>query len=288
MRDDFAVLILTHGRADRVITVEHLRRAGYTGKIYLVIDNEDKTADDYRARYGDQVLMFDKAAVAQTFDEGDNFNDRRSIIYARNASFDLAESVGIKYFVQFDDDYTGFYFRFQSAGTYGAWRCTTFDEVMNALIDFFDATSITTIAWSQGGDHIGGGADGRSVPRLRRKAMNSFLCSTDRRFTFTGRLNEDVNTYTSKGSRGAIFLTALAVMLDQKSTQANAGGMTSMYLDGGTYLKSFYTVMYQPSSVKIGELGDPRSPSYRIHHRIDWPKTVPMILSPEHRKPRPL
>lgn len=283
MRDDFAVLILTHGRADRVITIEHLRRAGYTGKVYLVIDNEDKTADDYRARYGNQVLMFDKAAVARTFDEGDNFNDRRSIIYARNASFDLAESVGVKYFVQFDDDYTGFYFRFQSAGTYGAWRCTTFDEVMGALIDFFDATPVTTIAWSQGGDHIGGESNQNT---MRRKAMNSFLCSTDRRFTFTGRINEDVNTYTSQGARGSVFLTVLGIQLNQKATQSNAGGLTEMYRDGGTYLKSFYTVMYQPSSVKIGEMGDPRSPNYRIHHKIDWPKTVPMILSPEHRKPR--
>jgi hypothetical protein len=285
MRDDFAVLILTHGRADRVKTIDALARAGYTGKIYLVIDNEDKTADDYRARYGDQVLMFDKAAVAQTFDEGDNFNDRRSIIYARNASFDLAQSVGIKYFVQFDDDYTGFQFRFQSAGVYGTWTCTTLEQVFDAMIDFFEATPITTVAMAQGADHIGGWVD---VPRARRKAMNSFLCSTDRRFTFTGRLNEDVNTYTSKGSRGAVFLTILGIMLRQTQTQSNAGGLTEMYRDGGTYLKSFYTVMYQPSSVKIGEMGDHRSPSYRIHHKIDWPKTVPMILSPEHRKPRPL
>jgi hypothetical protein len=185
--------------------------------------------------------------------------------------------------VQFDDDYTGFYFRFQSAGTYGAWRCTTFDEVMNALIDFFDATPVTTIAWSQGGDHIGGESNQNA---MRRKAMNSFLCSTDRRFTFTGRLNEDVNTYTSQGARGTVFLTVLGIQLNQKATQSNAGGLTEMYRDGGTYLKSFYTVMYQPSSVKIGEMGDPRSPNHRIHHKIDWPKTVPMILSPEHRKPR--
>lgn len=283
MRDDFAVLILTHGRADRVKTIDALARAGYTGKVYLVIDNEDKTADDYRARYGDQVLMFDKAAVARTFDEGDNFNDRRSIIYARNASFDLAQSVGIKYFVQFDDDYTGFQFRFQSAGVYGTWACTTLEQVFDAMIDFFEATPITTVAMAQGGDHIGGSVD---VPRTRRKAMNSFLCSTDRRFTFTGRLNEDVNTYTSQGARGAVFLTVLGIMLRQTQTQVNPGGLSDMYRDGGTYLKSFYTVMYQPSSVKIGEMGDPRSDGYRIHHKIDWPKTVPMILSPEHRKPR--
>jgi hypothetical protein len=59
-----------------------------------------------------------------------------------------------------------------------------------------------------------------------------------------------------------------------------------MYLSFGTYVKSFYTVMIQPSSVEIGVMGDPRSGAYRIHHKINWPNTVPCILSPEHRKAR--
>ena len=42
MRDDFAVMILTHGRADRVYTLKSLRKGGYTGKVYIVIDNEDE------------------------------------------------------------------------------------------------------------------------------------------------------------------------------------------------------------------------------------------------------
>ena len=40
MRDDFAVLIPTHGRPE-VKTVETLRKFNYTGKIYLILDNED-------------------------------------------------------------------------------------------------------------------------------------------------------------------------------------------------------------------------------------------------------
>ena len=85
MRDDFCIFILTHGRADRVHTLTTLKRCGYTGKVYLVIDDEDATAPDYYARYGEQVLMFSKEAISKTFDEGDNFNDRRTITYARNA-----------------------------------------------------------------------------------------------------------------------------------------------------------------------------------------------------------
>ena len=46
MRDDFCVFILTHGRPDQVHTYDSLMKAGYTGKVYIVIDNEDKTADE--------------------------------------------------------------------------------------------------------------------------------------------------------------------------------------------------------------------------------------------------
>lgn len=47
MRSDFVAFILTHGRADSVITDKTLRKCGYTGPIVYVIDNEDKAAADY-------------------------------------------------------------------------------------------------------------------------------------------------------------------------------------------------------------------------------------------------
>jgi hypothetical protein len=285
MRDDFACFILTHGRPDNVKTYASLRKAGYTGRIYIVIDDEDKAGDQYRANYGDQVVTFSKAAIAPTFDEMNNFNDRRSVIYARNFCHDLAERLGLTYFLELDDDYSGFYLRFDSAGNYcvaGVRR--TFDSICDLFLSFLDTSGALCVAFSQGGDHIGGSADNTA----RRKAMNSFFCRADRRFLFRGILNDDVNTYVSHGATGGIMLTVMAAQLNQQATQAQSGGLTDIYLDSGTYAKSFYTVMVQPSSVSIGELGDPRSPSYRIHHKIDWPKTVPMILSPEHRKPRPL
>ena len=44
----FVAFILTHGRPDRVLTYEKLRKHGYTGKIYIVCDDEDKTLPEYR------------------------------------------------------------------------------------------------------------------------------------------------------------------------------------------------------------------------------------------------
>ena len=278
MRDDFCAFILTHGRPDNVITHNTLRKAGYTGKIYIVVDDSDKTIDRYKELYGDKVLVFSKADISTRMDEGDNFNDRRSIIYARNASFELAEQVGCKYFIQLDDDYTHFQYTDDKHGGM-LFRNTirkTLDGILNLMLDYFINTpQITTIAMAQGGDYFGGS---RGHRRLRRKAMNSFICSTDRQFKFFGRINEDVNTYTCLGRMGKLFFTVMQVMLNQKTTQENKGGMTELYLDSGTYIKTFYSIMYSPSCVKISYLHDPQSNNVRIHHKISWNNTAVKIL----------
>lgn len=286
MRDDFCAFILTHGRPDRVHTYNTLIRAGYTGKVFIVIDDEDKTAGEYRDRYGDKVLQFCKTDIASRIDEGDNFNDRRAIIYARNACWDLARQVGCKYFIQLDDDYTDFSIRFNANGDGGRWRITCLDEAIDALLQFLIDTPSLTIAMAQTGELIGGTDQfhGGNCRKLRRKAMNSFICSIDRQFMFRGRINEDVNTYVWGNRKGDLFFTALQIHLTQLQTQSNAGGMTDLYLDGGTYLKTFYSVMYAPSCVKVGLLGDYRSPHFRIHHKINWNHTAPKILAEQHKK----
>lgn len=55
-----------------------------------------------------------------------------------------------------------------------------------------------------------------------------------------------------------------------------------MYLKYGTYAKAFTTVMMMPSSVKVSMLPSKNS---RLHHKITWENTVPVILSEDFRKP---
>lgn len=287
MREDFCVFILTHGRPDRVHTYDTLIKAGYTGKVFIVIDDEDKTADGYRERFGDKVLQFCKAEWAEKTDEGDNFQHRKAIVYARNACWDLAKQVGCRYFCQMDDDYTAFFVRHDSNLDYVSANIhNRLDEVIGTLIDFGISIGASAIAMSQGGDHIGGG-DGNKAT-LRRKCMNSWFCDTEKPIQFFGHMNEDVSAYVTYGHRGQLFLTSLQAMLVQKPTQTTSGGMSDLYLTSGTYQKSFYTVMANPSCVQIGAMGDPRAVNgaTRIHHKINWHKAVPKIIDETHRKPR--
>lgn len=274
--NDFIAFILTHGRPDRVITYKALRNRGYTGRICLVIDNEDAKAEDYFKEYGDEVVVFDKKAISKTFDQADNFDDRRAIVYARNACFDIAKDLGVKYFIQLDDDYTDFRYKFDDNMNYGDWYVKNLDNVFDLLLDYYISIDVKSIAMAQGGDFIGG-EEGSFARKLkpRRKCMNTFICSTDRPFKFIGRINEDVNTYTHEASKGMMMLTIPNVAINQLQTQSNKGGMTDIYLDSGTYVKSFYSLIFQPSSVKIQEMG---STHKRLHHKVNWKNTTPMLL----------
>jgi hypothetical protein len=281
--NNFAAFILTHGRPDRVYTYDVLRKHGYTGRIVIVIDNEDSKQAEYHQRFGDQVYVFNKAEVATRMDEGDNFGDRRAIIYARNACFEIAKELGIEYFIQLDDDYTEFRHRKNHLGEYITGHVDyirNMDAVLDALLEYYKSIPALSIAMAQGGDYIGG-VDSSAASRPKRKCMNSFICSTNRPFKFFGRINEDVNTYTNLASRGGLFLTVMSISLQQKQTQSNSGGMTELYLDSGTYVKSFYSVMYQPSSVKVSILN---TINPRIHHRVSWRNTVPCIIEEKHKK----
>lgn len=282
VNSDFAVFILTHGRPDKVVTYKTLQKCGYTGPVYFIVDNEDASVEKYRANFGaDRVIVFDKKAMADSVDEGNNFDERRTITHARNACFDIAERLGFTYFIQLDDDYTDFRYKLVETNN-SLFIVKDIDRMLNALIAFYVASGATSIAMAQNGDFIGGFDNGMGIYRFaKRKCMNSFLCSTLRRFQFVGAMNEDVNTYTAQGSAGSLFMTIPFIALNQRQTQSQSGGITDMYLKYGTYCKAFTTVMMQPSSVRVSMMN---SNNPRIHHVIDWGTTVPVIVDERYRR----
>ena len=291
MRADFGVLILTNRRPGNVKTIQTLRRAGYTGKITLVLDNEDPSREEYRAKWsgepGVSIVVFDKAALAGTFDIGDNFQGLSAVVYARRASAQVARDLGLRYFLALDDDYTSFEWKFNAemVWTTKEMGARSIDRVFAAVLDFLITTPTKTITIAQGGDFMGGGGStfGGKVT-LYRKAMNSFFCDVEREIEWRGRLNEDVNTYVTGAVRGELFFTHNHLALVQVATQQAKGGVTELYRALGTYAKSFYTVMIHPSGVRVRMLqGEAHS---RLHHSIDWSKTAPKILSETTRKPR--
>jgi hypothetical protein len=287
MKHNFAVFILTHGRANNVITYKVLRKQGYTGKIYLMVDDEDSQIVDYRKLYDKQVIVFNKQQAIDYTDSGDNFKKRNSVVYARNWNFVVAKELGIDYFLQLDDDYDHFYNTFNNNRDYITQNraINSLDAICEAMTDFLIASQADSVCMSQGGDFIGG--PGSRVAKLAkqgkfsRKAMNAFFMNTAKPFKFMGRINEDVNAYVGLGNVGKLFITVPRIRLEQGTTQANSGGLTEIYLDLGTYVKSFYSVMYAPSCVKISQMGVTNK---RLHHMVKWKYAVPEIVSGNLKK----
>ena len=157
MRNDFCVFILSYKRADNMKTINTLMKCNYTGKYYIVVGNDDPTVDDYVKNFGeDKIIIFDKEKYRDLNDTCDNFNKMNIVLYARNFCFDIAKKLGYKYFLQLDDDYTNFRYRFEKDGQFKTCYVREFDEVVDIMIDFLDTTKSHSVAFGQSGDYIGG------------------------------------------------------------------------------------------------------------------------------------
>lgn len=281
-KDNFAIMILSHGRADNVKTVNTLKKSGYTGKYYIIIDNEDSQSDRYIENFGkEHIIIFNKEEIGKTFDIMDNFSGRGVPTFARNAFHKIAKDLNLTYFLELEDDYFCFRQRYDDNGVMKTRYVTDFDALINPYLEFLDVSGAVCVAFAQTGDFLGGLGSTVWAQQITRKAMNSFFCRVDRPFQFFGRFNDDVNSYVENGKRGMLFFTTRDMCLDQPQTQLNEGGITNAYLQYGTYVKSFYSVMLCPSCVKISEMGNTHR---RIHHSIDWNLAVPKIISDKFKK----
>ena len=275
------IFILTYGRPDKIYTLDTLKKQNYTGKIYLLCSSDDKSLKEYKKKYNN-VIVFNKKDYKNTFDIGDNFKDERVVVYARNAVFDIAKKLNIEFFLVLDDDYVSIKYTTNGKGTYTSRPkiIKNLDNIISKLLKYYEKTNAKTLCIAQDGDFIGGKTSRHFKLKLTRKAMNFFICSTKRPFKFIGRINEDVNTYVLNGNRGDVFLTIANLRLSQKATQQNTGGLTEFYLQEGTYIKSFYTVIFSPSCVVVAPMGKHK----RLHHRINWNNAVPKILNEQYKK----
>lgn len=287
-KDKFAVMILTHKRPNNVITYSTLRKLGYSGKVFFVVDDQDPTVEEYQKNFEkENVLIFSKEQEFLTTDSITNEKNKSSVLYARNACFRLAKEQGFEYFIQLDDDYSGFYYSIRKGEIVSYTKensINCLDAVFSSLLSFFiSCPRITCFGIGQTGDVLGGPLNSQLLKdgiSTMRKVMNFFLCSTSRPFSFLGILNDDVNTYLSLSKKGFVFLSLKQCILQQKQTQANAGGLTDLYLESGTYVKSFYSVIIDPSAVSVRFVHSVG----RIHHTVKTECVYPKILSEAYRK----
>lgn len=285
-RNDLIIFILSYNRYDNIVTIDMLRSIGYTGNIVILTEESQKQL--YEERWGDKegvsVEAYSKDEMYKITDMADTEHGG-TIVLARNYCFTLAKKLGYRYFLEYEDDYGGIFYRYPKLEN-GFWvlkavKLKRFDDIIDAFIKFYDSTDATTICFAQGGDYIGGVEKYNQWGNKFRKAMNSFLCRVDRPFKFYGRMNDDVNSYITEGHRGRLYLTIKDISVNQMQTQENEGGLSDMYKKYGTYVKSFYSIIYNPSVAKISMMGWKHP---RVHHKILFLNCAPRIIPEEFKK----
>ena len=141
VRDNFAVFILSHGRANKVATVKTLKNAGYSGKWYILLDNEDTQIDEYKNLYGEEhIIIFDKKDAPKYFDFDimDNFDGNKVITYARNALNKIALDMKLEYFWELEDDYFRFDIRMEINNHLPIIHVKNLDEVIEIYLNFLE------------------------------------------------------------------------------------------------------------------------------------------------------
>lgn len=279
---NFAVFILTFGRAKNVKTYNTLKKQGYTGKIYFICSDDDEQLSEYIKRYGNDVFIFNKKDTLKYTDDGINDNYYKAVIYARNYSFLLAKELELKTFLMLDDDYNDFYFSYNNNGEYKQKKIKNLNKIFDIFVKYLLKANLDCVAFIQKGEIIGGKENNYiKKHKMKRKIMNTFFINVNKPFKFYGKINEDTTCYVLEGLRGKIFFTCPDIVLDQTTTQKNKGGLTDIYLDVGTYIKTFYSVMYCPSAVKISILN---TTNKRIHHKVNYNSCCPVILRETTKK----
>lgn len=278
-----AILILSHGRANNCVTVRTLRRQNYRGDWYIVIDDEDEQEVKYRKRYGEHIIRFCKNKAMAHTDSMDNFQRHGAVVYARNECWKIAERLELTHFLVLDDDYSCFGVRYADGTKLKSTRLADVMPLFDATFRFLDESGADAVCWAQGGDFMGGVQGSFYWRGLSRKAMNAWFFRTDRPLEFRGTLNEDATLYAEQGRSGKLFLTITPLAIQQEITQKSGGGLTDIYLDMGTYIKSFYSVIACPSAVTIRMMGGTKD-SLRYHHNVDYELCAPKIISERYRK----
>ena len=279
---ELCLFILTHNRPNDQFTYENLLELGYTGDIYLVIDDEDPSIEEYKEKY-DNLCIFNKDEIKNemNIDMGDNFNNYLNCVIPRNYCFKLAKELGYKYFCELDDDYVYFSYRWEENNLCRfSDKLYNINDVVNSMIHFLENTGADGVAFAQSGDYVGGLGSSIFKNKVLRKLMNSIFFKTDNICEFKGSQNDDVTLYVRGGSTGKLFLTPYEIMIGQVETQNNEGGLTELY-GNNTYVKTFYSVMYSPSNVQVSVFPG-RHP--RIHHRVKSNNAYVKIIDEKYKK----
>lgn len=282
MRDDFAIFICTYGRPNNQSTFNYLRKQGYTGRIYLVLDDTDSTIQQYVDNYSeDMILVFDKQHYIDTNDTGSIPPNFKTILYAKNAVEDVAIDLGLTAFVIADDDIKSFRLRTPINDTHlGSYRVDNMDEIISSYCEFMLDNNFTALGFCNAVQYAAGiGVFDNDNIQKYRVPYNFVFRNAKYKLEWVSSFGEDIITAMEYGKVGYKMIDLPNVQFETiPPGKSLPGGMSGTYNSVSGFSLVFYYLMYNPSAMKIGiRKGE-------WNERIQKNNIFPKIISSNYRK----
>lgn len=271
--NNFVVIIVTHKRPNKQVSLEMLRSQGYTGKVILLVDDTDDTIEELKKNYSNtaDIVIFKKT---NNIDTVDNFNNLKSVVYARNEATKVAKKYGYDYFLMLDDDINSLNYRYEENNSLKGKKITNLDGMFEKILKFLDIECIKSISFGSPANYIGG-LNGNFKEGICYNANQSYFMKTKDNIQFKGTLDEDIITSNLYTTTGNLFITLLAIQQNSPDRGSNDGGLKELYEKSNNYINSFYAIVCSPSNLKI-------SKNYQLKKTNN--KIVPKIISGRYKK----
>lgn len=282
----FAVFILSHKRADRVETFDTLKKSGYTGKIYIVVDDEDPQIDLYRQRFSDrkdvELLLFGKQPMIEIADTIYPEKKRSSALYARNFIESFAELSRIDIFAMMDDDITSFRFRWVENNSVKSQLVTlTMDDVFRYYGEYMLEADIATTSFPFSMFYISGTSGLDKKITESRHTYQIHIRNTNFPVDWVSVINQDTITQLQTMQTGYIWWSIPFLVFDAEPMNSKSGGLKSVYDSIKDFDMAFLAVISNPSCCKVAYSSGPRS---TMQIKEDKHTSYPMIVSERYMK----
>jgi len=276
------IFIPSYKRADNCKTLKYFVKIGWmVQNLHVVIDDQAEDYDEYKKltdKVGANLHVLSLEESRRRFDYVHRPSEsRRSAGQMRNLFYDVAERLGIEFFVMQDDDTNGY--EIKRRGKYH--RVANYYDIestFNGVKEFMNRQRIGLFGISQTGDFIGGNND----KLLRHKVMNTTFI--DRRFLYMGERgapDDDTSQFVNVMNEG-LFTGSLGdgLVLKQTTSATAKGGLTDLYNEVKLLNKALVCPIQFPSAIRATRQVKNGG---RLHHEITRKYLSPMLIKTKKR-----
>lgn len=275
-----AIFICTHGRPDKQITLKALRDAGYTGDIYLLLDDEDDTYNDYLKYYDEHTLLieFIKQYILENTTTTAYPPNRMTILYAKNACEEYAKALSLDVFAICDDDIPGFRYRYIEDGSCKSLQVKSgMNEIIYSYFQYVLDADITATSFGMAQFYFSGENCFSPETMLKWRVPYTFVFrNTKHRVDWVSDYGEDITTAIECANQGKFMMASPFVQMNLSPMGVGEGGMVELHKD--TFRLAEYGHVWHPTCEQIK------------YYKDHWMSTIkrdcafPMLISSRHKK----